>query len=73
MIIRDVGKALRQARREAGLTQVELAERAGVHWNAIQKWEKGYSNPRLTLYIAAMNACGYTVTIEKKEEGTWNL
>jgi transcriptional regulator with XRE-family HTH domain len=32
---------IRQLRTEAGLTQKQLAERAGVHVRSVQNWEKG--------------------------------
>ena len=32
-------------RRQSGLTQAELAEKAGVHTNSIIRWEKGYRVP----------------------------
>ena len=37
-------QTLRKARLEAGLTQKELAEKAGVHINQIQRFEKGERN-----------------------------
>lgn len=35
------GQTLKKARLDAGLTQKELAEKAGVHINQIQRFEKG--------------------------------
>ena len=34
-------QTLRKARLDAGITQKELAEKAGVHINQIQRFEKG--------------------------------
>ena len=40
-IVRPVdGKALRNLRRECGLTQATLAQRLGVHWNTVARWER---------------------------------
>jgi transcriptional regulator with XRE-family HTH domain len=36
-----LGQSLREARHAAGLTQVQLAERAGVAQSAISDWERG--------------------------------
>ncbi len=38
---RELGEALRRARRERGMTQIELAERANVARSAVQKLEGG--------------------------------
>ena len=37
---------LKTAREEAGLSQKELAERAGIHHRSIQNWESGSRLPR---------------------------
>lgn len=34
-----IGKRFRKLREEAGLTQVEFADRLGVHWRNVQVWE----------------------------------
>jgi DNA-binding transcriptional regulator YiaG len=34
------GAELRRIRKRLGLTQVELADRMGVHWNTIARWER---------------------------------
>lgn len=36
---------LAELRREAGLTQMELARRAGISWSQVQKLEYGQSRP----------------------------
>lgn len=41
-----VAQRIRQARERAGLTQVQLAERLGVHGNTISGWERGTQEPR---------------------------
>jgi HTH-type transcriptional regulator / antitoxin HipB len=38
---RELGQALRHARRAAGMTQIDLAERANVARSAVQKLEAG--------------------------------
>lgn len=44
----NVIEQLVQARRAAGLTQAELAERAGLSRMAVQKAESGNTDPRLS-------------------------
>lgn len=45
----DIGKVIRKYRKEAGLTQEEMANRLGVTTPAVNKWENGYSNPDIEL------------------------
>ena len=35
------GQELKELRRQMGLTQKELAERIGVPWNTVARWEVG--------------------------------
>jgi transcriptional regulator with XRE-family HTH domain len=46
---RELGQAIRDARREAGLTQEQLAERADIHWTYISEIETGRKNPSVTV------------------------
>lgn len=49
---------VRAARREAGLTQRELADRVGTTQSAIARWEAGADSPRLDKLSALLRACG---------------
>lgn len=42
------GLALQRIRREKGLTQTQLADRAGYHRNLVSLIERGEANPSLT-------------------------
>lgn len=42
-----VVKRIKQARKEAGLTQAELADHVGLSSDAVSKWENGHSTPGL--------------------------
>ncbi len=44
-----IGQVIRKYRIEAGLTQKEMANRLGVTTPAVNKWEKGSSNPDIEL------------------------
>ncbi len=42
---KKLGKQLRDARESSGLTQLEVAEKAGVHVNFYARVERGEENP----------------------------
>ena len=43
----ESGKRIKALRKEHGLTQEQLAERAGIHVNTIRKYELGYRKPKI--------------------------
>jgi len=43
-----LGKNLRRARQQAGLTQEEVAERSGVHSTEVSRIERGKRDPRVS-------------------------
>jgi predicted transcriptional regulator len=54
----DAARVLRQARRRAGLTQRELAGRAGVPQPQIARIESGAVIPRVDTLDRLLEACG---------------
>ena len=44
-----IGKVIQEKRKEAGLTQAQLAERLGVTAPAVNRWEKDLSYPDASL------------------------
>jgi transcriptional regulator with XRE-family HTH domain len=54
----DAARVLRQARRRAGLTQRELASRAGVPQSRVAKIESGVIIPRVDTLDRLLEACG---------------
>ncbi len=55
----NVGENIKAARKAAGFTQVELAERLGVYQKDISRWEKGEIQPSLGTFAdicRALNA-----------------
>jgi predicted nucleotidyltransferase/DNA-binding XRE family transcriptional regulator len=56
------GTLLRQARRGAGLSQVELAARAGVTQSVISAYESGRREPSLPTLAVLIEATGYELT-----------
>ena len=57
-LAREFGRRLRSARTEAGLTQEQLAEGAGVHPTYISNMERGYSAPTLGTLVRLAAALG---------------
>ncbi|HLX47760.1 MAG TPA: helix-turn-helix domain-containing protein [Streptosporangiaceae bacterium] len=55
---------LRQARRGAGLSQQELAARAGVTQSVISAYESGHRQPSLPTLSALIEAAGYELAME---------
>jgi predicted transcriptional regulator len=54
----DPARVLRQARRRAGLTQRDLAARAGVPQSRVAKIESGTVVPRVDTFDRLLAACG---------------
>jgi uncharacterized protein len=57
------GALLRQARRRAGLSQVELATRAGVTQSVISAYESGHRQPSIPALAALLDAAGYELVM----------
>ena len=55
---------VRLARRKAGLTQVELAMRAGVTQSVISAYESGRRQPTLPTLESLVEAAGFDLTID---------
>lgn len=60
------GQILHSARKEAGVTQSELAERINSTKSYISKLEKGHVNPSAGLFFSIINALGMRVEIVKQ-------
>ena len=58
---------LRDARRRAGLTQVELASRAGVAQSVISAYESGRRQPALPTLAALVDATGFELTVRVQD------
>ena len=57
------GALLRQARKRAGLSQVELAARAGVTQSVISAYESGHRQPSIPALAALVDAAGYELAM----------
>jgi transcriptional regulator with XRE-family HTH domain len=54
----QAGNVVREARRRAGLSQRELANRLGTTQSAIARLERGGSEPSYERVVQAVRACG---------------
>jgi transcriptional regulator with XRE-family HTH domain len=59
-----VGSAVRAARRRAGVSQVELAERAGTSQPSIARLEKGQVSPTVITLDRIARALGTDLVID---------
>jgi len=57
------GQILLDARKNARLTQEELAQRIGVNKSYISRVEKGITIPSVATFYRAINAIGLTINI----------
>ena len=57
------GPLIREARLRAGLTQAELAERAGRERSVIARWEQGSVSPSIDNLLAVIHACGFDLPL----------
>lgn len=54
---------IREARLRAGLTQSELAERAGRERSVIARWEQGAVSPSFDNMLEVIEACGFELPL----------
>lgn len=57
------GEIIREARRRAGLSQQDLAERLGTTQSVITRWETGRRSPTFETVIKAVRACGLDLAV----------
>ena len=60
----SVGPTLRWARRQAGMTQQDLAEAAGMPQPSIARIEAGRVSPRASTLIELLAATGHQLAVE---------
>ncbi len=58
------GAVLRQARAQAGFTQRQLAQRAGIGQSVIAAYESGAREPSLATLAALVEATGISLTVD---------
>lgn len=60
----DAGSVVMEARTRAGLTQQQLADRAGTSQPAIARLESGQASPTLTTIERLVAAAGFAIRVE---------
>jgi transcriptional regulator with XRE-family HTH domain len=61
----DGGELLRQARQARGLTQGELATRAGTSQEQVSRWESGKRSPTVDQLGRLLAVLGYELTLRE--------
>lgn len=64
MALVNAADLVKRVRNEAGLTQRELAQRAGMSQPALAKIERGVTLPRFDTLERLVDACGYSFSLE---------
>jgi len=69
------GDLIREARRRAGLTQRELAERLGTTQSAIARLERGGTAPSYERVVEAVRACGMDLVPQllRADDADWSV
>lgn len=67
---KNIGHAIRQARKEKNLTQKDLASLSGVWQETISKIETGSSGTKLETIFDLMAALDLEITVSERSKGT---
>jgi transcriptional regulator with XRE-family HTH domain len=69
------GQLIREARLRAGLTQRELATRAGTTQSAIARVERGVTEPSFARVDSLVRACGFELIprLARPDESDWSV
>jgi|SRR3990170_7736269 len=69
------GQFVREARRRAGMTQRQLAVRAGVSQPTVARIESGAANPSFERVVELVRACGLDLVVHvvPLDEDAWTL
>lgn len=66
MTLQQLGETIRLRRVELGLTQEELAEKAGINSQTVGTIENGYKGPRYDTLTMVTEALGLEVKVERR-------
>ena len=58
-----IGEAIRSLRKEAGLTQEQLADKLGVSYQSVSRWELGVTYPDMELLPALTECFGVSADV----------
>jgi transcriptional regulator with XRE-family HTH domain len=57
------GLLIKEARRRAGLTQKQLADRLGTSQPVVARWESSKRSPAFETVVKAVRACGFDLSV----------
>jgi transcriptional regulator with XRE-family HTH domain len=63
----SIGPAIRQYRREAGLTQKELADRVGIEQSYLSRLEQGQETEQLRRIVSILKQLGIRATLKHED------
>jgi len=66
MLFLEVGRVIRDRRKELGITQPVLAELSGLSKNTIYKLERGQGNPTAKVLLKLLEVLGLEISIQPK-------
>jgi len=66
MLVKELGEAIRNRRKELSITQPHLAELAKVSTNTLYKLERGQNNPSLEVLNKLAEVLGMEVILKVK-------
>lgn len=64
----DYAQRLRSLRERAGLTQAELASRAGLTTSVLSAYENGRREPRVDVFFRLVELAGYDVAYDARPD-----
>lgn len=67
MLVHQLGKIVKNRRKELGVTQPHLAELANISTNTLYKLEKGEANPSLEVLNKLAEVLGMELRLEVKK------
>lgn len=70
MFEKKIGSKIKQLRNRLGLSQIELAERIGISFQQIQKYEKGLTRISVMRLKQISDALGISITVFFEEKET---
>jgi len=63
----SIGPAIKHYRKEAGLTQAELAEQVGLNREYLSRLERGHESEQLRRVLAVFRELGVRATLQKAD------
>ena len=66
--MKRIGKVIKQRRSKLGITQLTMAQLAGVGINTVVSIERGEGNPRLSTLNAIAQTLGLQLDLKLREE-----